>query len=74
MGDLETVDKLKEDISQLKVKVSKAEENNRTNTLKNEELLEQSRTWKDKYERENEQAIKLSFELQEVTKELKNHQ
>ena len=74
MGDLETVDKLKEDISQLKVKVSKAEENNRTNALKNEELIEQSRTWKEKYERENEQAIKLSFELQEVTKELKNHQ
>ena len=74
MGDLETVDKLKEEIAQLKDKVSKAEERSRTVDAKNEELIEQSRTWKEKYERENEQAIKFNFQLQEVTKEIKNHQ
>ena len=74
MGDLETVDKLKDEIAQLRDKVSKTEGRNRTTEVKNEELVEQSKTWKEKYERENEQAIKLRFELQEVTKELKNHQ
>lgn len=74
VGDLETVDKLKEEIASLKHKVSKAEERQETVGVKNEELVEQSRTWKEKYERENEQAIKLNFELQEATKELKNHQ
>ena len=74
MGDIETVDGLKEEIAQLKVTVSKAEERNKTADDKNEELAQQSRTWKEKYERENEQAIKLNFELQEVTKELKSHQ
>ncbi len=74
MGDLETVDKLKDEIAQLKDKVSKTEGRNTATEVKNEELVEQSKTWKEKYERENEQAIKLKFELHEVTKELKNHQ
>ena len=74
VGDLETVDKLKEQIVQLKDKVSKGEERNRRVDVKNEELNQQSRIWKEKYERENEHAIKLNFQLQEVTKELKNHQ
>ena len=68
------MDKLKQEIAQLKVTVSKAEERNETADVKNEELVQQSRTWKEKYERENEQAIKLNFELQEATKELKNQQ
>ena len=71
---METVDKLKQEIAQLKAKVSKAEERNKIADVKNEELVQQSRTWKEKYERENEQAIKLNFELQEATKELKNQQ
>ncbi|XP_028392352.1 desmoplakin-like [Dendronephthya gigantea] len=74
LGDLETVDKLKEEIVLLKDKVSKAEERNRAVDTKNAEFIEQSKTWKEKYERENEQRIRLDFELEEVLKELKNHQ
>ena len=41
MRDLETVDKPKEDITQLKDKVLKAEERSRTTSPKNEGLIEQ---------------------------------
>ena len=74
MGDLETVDRLKDEIISLKDKASKAEEKQKRTEVKNGEVMQQSKAWKEKYERENEQSITLNFELQEVTKELKNQQ
>lgn len=74
VDELETVDKLKEQITDLKIKLAHTEEKTTRSDAKCDDLAEQAQAWKEKYERENEIAVKLNFELKEATKELNNQQ